>query len=266
MRDVGRFLRSEWDRAAGYACLLGGLVALVVGIDGVRYSADIVDEISYLVSGGIGAMFLLGAGATLLLSADLQDDFRKLDRVEERLQAIHEALLAEHPDLVEPPGPVGPAAPQGTDGARLRRARRVSAGIVGAAGVLFVAGAVTVANEPDAQRLSPGVGLALVGALLAATAGAGLVGQLKGTLERRQLAVLGPWAQPAPHHATQHHATQQHAAGARSPAESVRVVDGLSLYHRDGCHALVGRPANAVGRSELPVGARPCGLCEPDGQ
>jgi hypothetical protein len=233
-------------------------MALAVGIHGVRHAADIVDEISYLVSGGIGAVFLLGAGATLLLSADLHDDFRKLDRVEEKLEAIHDALLAERPDLVESPPPVGPAGPSGTGQIRVKRARQVSAGIIGAAGVLFVVGAVAVANEPDAQHLSPGVGVALAGALLAAIAGAGLVGQLKGTLERRQLAVLGPWTQSGP--------AQSAAATARPQADSVWVVDGLRLYHRDGCHSLAGRQAAAVGRSELPTGARPCGLCEPDGR
>jgi hypothetical protein len=258
MRDVGRFLRSEWDRTVGYACLLGGLIALAVGINGVRHAADIVDEITYLVSGGIGAMFLLGAGATLLLSADLHDDFRKLDRVEEKLEAIHGALLAEHPDLVEPPPPVGPATASGTGVRRLHRARRVSAGIIGAAGLLFVVGAVAVANEPDAEHMSPGVGLALAGALLAATAGAGHVGQLKGALERRQLAVLGPWAQAEP--------VRSNSASARPQAESVWVVEGLRLYHRDGCHSLAGRQAAGFGRSELPAGARPCGLCEPDGR
>ena len=80
--DLQRFLRAVWDRVAGYAFIVAGAVALVFGFVGVRTSADVIDEISYLVTGGIGAVFLLGVGATLLLSADLHDDFRKLHRVE----------------------------------------------------------------------------------------------------------------------------------------------------------------------------------------
>src|SRR6478672_2635884 len=97
--DLQRFLRAEWDRLAGYGFIVAGAVALVFGFVGVRTSADVIDEISYLASGGIGAVFLLGVGATLLLSADLHDDFRKLHRVEEKLDAIHRVLTETHPDL-----------------------------------------------------------------------------------------------------------------------------------------------------------------------
>src|SRR5687767_306907 len=109
--DFKRFLRAEWDRVAGYAFVLAGAVALVFGFVGVRTAADVIDEISYLVTGGIGAIFLLGVGATLLLSADLHDDFRKLDRVEEKLDAIHQALVERHPDLVVDVRPIEEPAP-----------------------------------------------------------------------------------------------------------------------------------------------------------
>src|SRR5437899_8909231 len=99
--DLPRFIRAEWDRLAGYAFLLAGAVALVFGFVGVRTSADVIDEISYLVTGGIGSIFLLGVGATLLLSADLHDDFRKLHRVERKLDRVERLLLAEHPELVD---------------------------------------------------------------------------------------------------------------------------------------------------------------------
>jgi hypothetical protein len=256
MRDTGRFFRSEWDRVAGYACLLAGVVALAFGIAGVRDAADVVDEISYLVTGGIGAVFLLGTGATLLLSADLHDDFRKLDRVEEKLDTIHRALLAEHPHLADLAAPApSPEPPAPSGGIRVGRARRVSAGVTGVAGALFLAGAVQVVGEADTAQLSRGVGLALAGALLAAIAGGGMVGHLKGELERRQLAVLGPWAM-----------TEGTGEPARETAwaERVWLVDGLRLYHRDGCRALEGRQAGARSRSQLPAGTGPCGLCEPD--
>ena len=54
MNDVRRFLRAEWDRVVGYGCLAVGVVLLVAGFVGVRSSADVIDEISYLVTGGIG--------------------------------------------------------------------------------------------------------------------------------------------------------------------------------------------------------------------
>src|SRR5712691_9497918 len=92
-----KWLRAEWDRVAGYSSIGVGLVVLLAGISGVRHARDVVDQLAYLTSGGIGAMFLLGVGATLLLSADLHDDWRKLHRVEQKLDRV-EVLLREGRD------------------------------------------------------------------------------------------------------------------------------------------------------------------------
>ena len=43
-------------------------------------------QLPYIISGGIGGIFLLGVGATLWLSADLRDEWRKLDCIEEALR------------------------------------------------------------------------------------------------------------------------------------------------------------------------------------
>src|SRR5882672_1861349 len=212
--DLMRFLRAEWDRLAGYAFLLAGAVALVFGFIGVRNAADVIDEISYLVTGGIGAIFLLGVGATLLLSADLHDDFRKLHRVEDKLDRIHQALTERHPDLVvdvRPPTPgddggsgaeavtsdrrPGQPAPAAAAPGLLavRRFRRLALGGGVVASALFVVGAVVTANQRSTDHIAGGVGLALSGALLVALAAGAMVGQLKGRLEQRTLAALGPW-------------------------------------------------------------------------
>ena len=273
--DFKRFLRAEWDRVAGYAFVLAGVVALVFGFVGVRTAADVIDEISYLVTGGIGAIFLLGVGATLLLSADLHDDFRKLDRVEVKLDAIHQALVERHPDLVVDVRPAGPdgsgaagaamaaarsalaperAAPKvGASGVlAVRRSRRlVLAGGIGALG-LFLAGALVTANQASTDHMAGGVGLALSGGMLVAVLAGVMVGQLKGRLERQTLVALGPWLAEAASGAT------------RAAASEVWVVDGLSLYHRAGCRALEGRAAAGRARAMLTAGLRPCGLCEPD--
>lgn len=249
--DLTRFIRAEWDRLAGYAFLLAGAVALVFGFIGVRTSADVIDEISYLVTGGIGAIFLLGVGATLLLSADLHDDFRKLHRVEEKLDLIHQALTERHPDLVVDVHPAPAVTAPGILAVRRFRRLALAGGVVAAA--LFVTGAISTANQSSTDHMAGSVGLALSGALVVAVAAGAMVGQLKGRLEQRTLAALGPWLRdvgdgdgPTP-----------------GPAAEVWVVEGLALYHRAGCRALEGRAAAPRDRGALAAGARPCGLCEP---
>lgn len=253
--DLKRFLRAEWDRVAGYAFVLAGAVALVFGFVGVRTAADVIDEISYLVTGGIGAIFLLGVGATLLLSADLHDDFRKLDRVETKLDDIHRALLERHPDLVVDVAPDREPAPAVSAAGMLavRRYRKLALGGGAIAAVLFGAGALVTANQASTDHMAGGVGLALSGALLVAIVGGVMVGQLKGRLEHQTVAALGPWlVEPD---------TDAAPVGA---ASEVWVPDGLTLYHRAGCQALAGRAASAHDRGALSAGLRACGLCEPD--
>lgn len=83
--DFRNLLRSQWDRtAAVVATVLGGVFLLIgwIGVSGTPYLAE---QIPYVVSGGIGGVFFLGLGATLWISADLRDEWTKLDRIEEAL-------------------------------------------------------------------------------------------------------------------------------------------------------------------------------------
>ncbi len=258
MSDVSRFLRAEWDRVAGYACLAAGVVLLVAGFVGVRTSADVIDEISYLVTGGIGSIFLLGVGATMLLSADLHDDFRKLHRVEQKLDRVERLLLARHPDLLDtadPPRPSSsPPSPAGANGAPAVRRSRLFAGIgMAVAGVLFGAGALRTGHQASTDHLAGSVGLALGGALLVALVAAVMVAQLRASVEQRKVAVLGNWMTLA--------AETPDAIGPAGPA--VFVVPGLPFYHRAGCQLLEDRPVTEIDRTALARGTAPCRLCEP---
>jgi hypothetical protein len=48
-----------------------GAIALLVGYFGVSGTLDPAKQLPYLVSGGVGGLFLLGVAAALLFSADL---------------------------------------------------------------------------------------------------------------------------------------------------------------------------------------------------
>jgi hypothetical protein len=60
--------------AAGGACLMRGWI-------GVRNQALTALQVPYVVSGGIGAIVLIGLGATFWISADLRDEWRAIDEI-----------------------------------------------------------------------------------------------------------------------------------------------------------------------------------------
>ncbi len=273
MSDVRRFLRAEWDRVAGYGCIVAGVVLLTAGIFGVRSAADVIDEISYLVTGGIGSIFLLGVGATLLLSADIHDDFRKLHRVEQKLDRVERLLLAQHPELLDVTDPPAagtetavplpgreqrPPVAAGTRAALAVRRGRLFATIgIAVAAVLFGAGALRTADQPTTDHMAGSVGVALGGALLVAFVAVVLVAQLRASVEQRKLAVFGGWLAGEPGGAA--------LAGdiVADPASAVFTVAGVALYHRAGCQLLDGRTVVPTDRAALLAGTVACRLCEP---
>jgi hypothetical protein len=80
-----KVLKSQWDRAGAIVLTIAGVISLVVGYARVSDSTILAEQTRYIVSGGIGGIFLLGLGATLWISADLRDEWRKLDRIERAL-------------------------------------------------------------------------------------------------------------------------------------------------------------------------------------
>lgn len=86
--ELFKWLRLQWDRVFGAAAVLTGAVALLTGWSKVSATPYPAEQIPYVVSAGLGGLFLLGVGATLWHSADLRDEWRKLDRLEEKLDAL----------------------------------------------------------------------------------------------------------------------------------------------------------------------------------
>ena len=86
--ELFKWLRLQWDRVFGATAVVTGAVALLTGWSKVSATAYPAEQIPYLVSAGLGGLFLLGVGATLWHSADLRDEWRKLDRLEEKLDAV----------------------------------------------------------------------------------------------------------------------------------------------------------------------------------
>jgi hypothetical protein len=85
--DFLTVLRTLGDRVLGWICIAGGALALLLGYLGVKDTAYVVEQLPYVVSGGLLGLFLLGVGATLLLSADLRDQWRALLDIRDEIAA-----------------------------------------------------------------------------------------------------------------------------------------------------------------------------------
>jgi hypothetical protein len=88
--DLTTWVKANWDRALAVALVLLGALALLLGWLGIDDALYPGQQIPYVLSGGIGGLFALGAGAVLWLSADLRDEWRKLDDLDEKLGRLLE--------------------------------------------------------------------------------------------------------------------------------------------------------------------------------
>ena len=88
--DFLQWIRNQSDRAWATALTLAGALAIYLGWLGVSSHALPSEQIAYLASGATLGIFMLGAAATLWLSADMRDEWRKLDAVVEQLRTANE--------------------------------------------------------------------------------------------------------------------------------------------------------------------------------
>jgi hypothetical protein len=128
-----------------------GAVMLLVGYLGVSREALPGKQIPYLVSGGIGGVFLAVIGAYVLGIQALRSDSGRLDRLERMVEELHEALLRrpDAPDLTR-----GNGAGDGTRATGpARRVVAVEDGdLFHRAGCQLVAGKDTEEMTPAAAR------------------------------------------------------------------------------------------------------------------
>jgi hypothetical protein len=86
--DFMRWIKYQWDRfAAGVLCALG-LLALLLGYVGISGSVYPAEQLPYMISGGVLGIFCLGMAGVLYLSADMRDEWRKLDSIDATLREL----------------------------------------------------------------------------------------------------------------------------------------------------------------------------------
>ena len=74
--------------ALAAVCCAGGLLAIVLGWVGVSGTRDLADQLSYIASGGVLGLFLLGLGASILITDFVMELERSISRIEARLDAM----------------------------------------------------------------------------------------------------------------------------------------------------------------------------------
>lgn len=81
-----RWLKNQWDRTAAVASAVASGVAMLLGWRGVSRVSLPSEQIPYLASAAMFGLFALGIAATLWLSADLRDEWRKLDDIHHAIE------------------------------------------------------------------------------------------------------------------------------------------------------------------------------------
>ncbi|HVU73626.1 MAG TPA: hypothetical protein VHE83_11755 [Mycobacteriales bacterium] len=86
--DFMRWVKYQWDRVAALVLFIAGLLALLLGWVGASGSVYPAEQLPYMISGGILGIFFLGTAGILYVSADMRDEWRKLDGIEDALRRI----------------------------------------------------------------------------------------------------------------------------------------------------------------------------------
>ncbi|MDX6551713.1 MAG: hypothetical protein QOH74_201, partial [Gaiellales bacterium] len=119
-----------------------GVIAILIGYLGISRESLVAKQLPYLISGGIGGIALVGAGAALIATEDLRRFRTRLDRLEAMIGDLHGVLLSR------------PDAPSG-NGQRAARARSSGELVALPAGRSFHrADCVMVEGKDGAQQVS----------------------------------------------------------------------------------------------------------------
>jgi hypothetical protein len=92
---VTSFRALDWRQALGGACLLLGALTLVLGWWGMSGTARTDEQLSFLLSGGLGGAAFVATGLTLLMAYEHAADRAAIGGLEERLGRLEAGLAGE---------------------------------------------------------------------------------------------------------------------------------------------------------------------------
>lgn len=286
--DVLTVLKSQWDRIAAVGCAVGGVILLIVGYQGIADSPYVAEELAYLISGGLGGVFLLGVAATLYISADMHDEWRKLDRIEDAILSLRDenGTPGRFDDLVEPvaesrasqhrAGANSQAATAGV-AQRSRQAEPRPGSVlamprelfnhlrVGAVAMTlaFVALMFAYFRAADVSESRPAFTATAWASVVLAIAGVvatmGMVGMRRRLMARRRILLSGFLARARREAAP---SSAGEISSARMPERLLVIPEGR-YAHVPSCAMVAGERTGSVSSSALPEGILPCAICTP---
>jgi hypothetical protein len=143
-RELWRWVGAAVRPWLGWILLAAGALLMLLGYFGVSREAEPGKQIPYLVSGGVGGMFLAVLGAYFLGTQELRRDSGRLDRLEGMVEELHGALL-RRPDAPDVAANGNAAAGEGPS-------RRV---VAMAGGDLFHRVTCRIVQGKDAEAMTP---------------------------------------------------------------------------------------------------------------
>jgi hypothetical protein len=238
--DTSNRLPTHWDWIVGYSLIAIAAVVLVYTWVGVSGSHYVSDQLSFIASGGLGGLVLLGLGSVLVITAGLSDEWRKLSRLEDALPI----------PVLEPP----------IDAPTLVRRSRIVALLGTLVAVAFLVPAwIRISGKTDPKIGLGALTWAIVGLVIGGLIAALATLRVQRRIQGRKRRLFAPWALAVAAGAGETTAIEVDEVG-----EHVVIAAGLTRFHRPGCPALGGLAARRVDRRDIPATLEPCDLCEAD--
>jgi hypothetical protein len=278
MESFLNLARLQRDRVAAVVVAALGAVALLLSWIGVSGQGLPAGQIPYLVSGALFSIFAVGLAATLWLSADLRDEWRKLDDIELALAMFQpSSLRVPDPSVLVPSAPRNGRRRSNTAAVRTDRISTLSdegfrpwsfesllkliLSDTVAGG--FIAGSWFAASGVGSVRQQlPWVAGSLASLVLAG--GANALWLLRGRrfVGLRRVSLL-PGAN-AIARSNGHVPRGDHVAADAAHALALVSAPNMAHYHQTSCALAVGKPCRSATRTEHEAnGLIPCGVCEP---
>jgi hypothetical protein len=294
--DFVNWLKAQRDRVVAWVLIAIGGACILAGWLGVTNTTQVYDQLTYIVSGAIIGLFFLAVGIALLLSADMHDEWRKLDRIESALRGRPlpdgddvldlgtESTLTAQPrsasgdtraDGRSEAVMMASALPSGFGAIPIRRELTWATPGVIVAMVLIAIAWIKSTNSTDPQVGADALLIGVYG-VFAVGVGLGLHSRwLRGTLAQRKDELLFAQRKDsllasatglAGRAAPEPQAVAVPVAGVDS-TRGIFVAEGGRRYHRAGCEVLLNQRAVPVTPSQLRqfVACQLCDADQPDG-